>query len=341
MSTRPSLAEPVARRRRPAGHAIVIAVIALGLGTLLNAQALLASAEALELGSAQRSIATGVMRPIAGFADLVGLDTPRNVIDDALGRAEVPREPIQAAPNPSPGDPAPSSTTTTTVAPAEPTGLATRPVTSADPLKVWLVADSFGELFGPALVNRGQDLGLIEADYDFRFITGLTRPDYFDWPAHAAARLPEVEPDVVVAMFGGNDGANLAVDGNVLEVGTPEWQAEYARRVGEMMDVLRGGAQHVYWVGMPIMKSDSFSEKVQMMNGLYEAEAEERPDVTYVDIWELFQDDTGAYSTYLPDGSGELVRMRAPDNAHFWWGGAYRLSDFLIDKLGEDWQLDA
>jgi hypothetical protein len=56
------------------------------------------------------------------------------------------------------------------------------------------------------------------------------------------------------------------------------------------------------------------------MSSIYQAEAAERPDVTYVDIWELFQDENGAYPTFPPDETGDLVKMRSADHAHFSWG---------------------
>ncbi len=66
--------------------------------------------------------------------------------------------------------------------------------------------------------------------------SGLARPDFFDWPAEIDAKLPEVDPDIVVATFGGNDAQGLSVANGDFIVGDPvaneaEWVAEYSASV--------------------------------------------------------------------------------------------------------------
>lgn len=85
------------------------------------------------------------------------------------------------------------------------------------------------------------------------------------------------------------------------------------------------------------MKCDSFTAKVEMMSSIYQAEAAERPDVTHVDIWELFQDENDAHATFLPDETGELVKMGSADNAHFYRRGAYRPAGYLPPVIAADW----
>ncbi len=66
-------------------------------------------------------------------------------------------------------------------------------------------------------------------------------------------------------------------------------------------------------------------------------EAARRPGVVYVDIFPLFQDENGEYSTYLTNSSGDLLEMRYDDGAHFTWNGAYRLSGFVLRTIAEEW----
>jgi hypothetical protein len=224
-----------------------------------------------------------------------------------------------------------TTTTTTTVPPA------LRVVGEDDPLRLWAIGDSFVELFGPALGNDAAETGVVVPEYDFRFISGLIREDYFDWPAHVAQRLPDVQPDAVVVMFGGNDGQPIPIDGVLREPEEPEWLELYHDRVGGLMDVLLTGTSRVYWLGLPIMRDDRFTERVLMFNEVYRTEAEARPAVTYVDTFELFQDEDGEYSTYLRTDSGDLLEMRTPDGAHFSWNGAYRLAEHVLEIIGADW----
>lgn len=335
---------------------LITGLICLGLATFLNAGSLLKTAERQPLG-AVRTWAVGIMDPLADMSGVLLLDRPRELVDRALGRAPVaaPEEPGEAAPpvilHPEGWEDG-SSTSTTGAGPVttttSPDGASSststtvpqsdlREVTEAEPLKLWIIGDSFVELFGPALENDAAETGVMQTEVDFRFISGLVRADYFDWPAHITARLPEVQPDAVVVMFGGNDGQPMTWQGTQLEPDTPAWLERYHTLVGEAMDTILQGTTRVYWVGLPIMRDARFTERVIGFNQVYREEAEKRPGVVFVDIFELFQDENGEYSTYLRTESGDLLDMRTEDGAHFTWNGAYRLSEFVLEAIASDW----
>jgi len=348
------------RRTTPAGLVLITGLIALGLGTLLNASSLLKTAERQPLGSTGRDVAVGIMDPLADVSSLLFLDKPRELIERAIGRYEPePAGPAgiavitTATPITEPSVLLPvgpeSSTTTSTTAPGDDPGTGGAATTGAtapplptpgedDPMFLWIIGDSFVELFGPALRNDSAETGVIDSEVDFRFISGLTRPDHFDWPAHIESRIPEVLPDAVVVVFGGNDGQPMVVDGEHLAPDSEPWVAVYHQLVGEVMDrLLDGGVPRVYWVGLPIMRDDTFSERVRLYNSVYADEAAARPGVEFVDIYELFADENGAYSTYLRTSGGDLLLMRSEDGAHYSWNGAYRLSAFVLEAIAADW----
>lgn len=331
------------RRVWAAGHVLLTGLICLGLATFLNASSLLKTAERQPLGST-RTVAVGIMDPLADISGVLLLDRPRQMMDRALGRYTPPAEEPPVASDPVviyPEGWDPSSTTSTN--PDQGTTTTTTPpddlreITAAEPMKLWIIGDSFVELFGPALENDAADTGVIRTEVDFRFISGLVRSDYFDWPAHITQRLPVVQPDAVVVMFGGNDGQPLTRQGRQLEPDTPEWLEVYHELVGEAMDVLLTGTARVYWVGLPIMRDDRFNQRVIGFNTVYEEEAAERPGVVYVNIFDLFKDENGQYSTYLRTESGNLLEMRMEDGAHFSWNGAYRLSGFVLETIAAEW----
>jgi hypothetical protein len=85
------------------------------------------------------------------------------------------------------------------------------------------------------------------------------------------------------------------------------------------------------------MRDDQFTQRVIGFNEVYQEEAARRPGVVYVDIFPLFQDENGEYSTYLMNNSGDLLEMRYDDGAHFTWNGAYRLSWFVLNTIADEW----
>ena len=62
-----------------------------------------------------------------------------------------------------------------------------RSPTAAAPLRVLIVGDSIGIDLGDALQPDLANTGVVSAALDGRVSTGLTRPDYFNWPAELTA----------------------------------------------------------------------------------------------------------------------------------------------------------
>ena len=243
----------------------------------------------------------------------------------------------------------PATTTTsaivspTTTGPIETTTSTLPPrsvATADDPMKLWIIGDSLVKLFGPELANLTFDTGVVQPEVYFRVVSGLVRPDYFDWPALIRQRMPELAPDVVVVLFGGNDDQTITRDGVGIEEHTPQWTEAYRDLVGAAMDLLLDeGATHVYWVGLAIMRDREVNRSVIDMNSAYAAEAAERPAVTFVPAYDLFTDESGGYTSYLRDYEGELRRMRSGDGAHFEPAGAYRLALQVLRYIAVDWDL--
>jgi hypothetical protein len=351
-----------------AGHVILAVVVALLVGTLLNAQDLLATAERQPFGW-QRDVAVAVASPVARVSAAIGLDRPRNGIDAALGRNDdeapaiddapdgggapviaAPESDAEADPGPTASDdatasasptPTPSPTPTETE-PAGPMGLDRGPVTADDPLQLYIGGDSMVEIqFGTALQDLADDTGMIDTvAIEFDRGSGLTRPDFVDWPAKLAGVSESMDPDVMVVYFGGNDAQPIKIDGVVYDPTQPEWQAEYRSRVSDLQDQLVEAGHHVYWMGLPIPREDSMVTKFGILNDIYSSEAETRDGVTYVDVWDLFAGADGRYSEYLVNDEGDEVDMRLGDGIHLTTNGAYRAARPTVAQIVEDFEIE-
>ncbi len=161
--------------------------------------------------------------------------------------------------------------------------------------------------------------------------TTSTGPHYF------AEELPNIDPDAVIITFGANDGQDAFTDDGVLEAWSPAWFDWYRPRVEEAMDVLSENVDGVvYWMGLPVMENDTFTEHARQLNELFAEEAAERPNIEYVDIWDLFLDETGNYNAYLPDPDGGVTQVRYPDGVHFTPQGGLLLAEHLMGLIAED-----
>ncbi|MDQ3538813.1 MAG: DUF459 domain-containing protein [Actinomycetota bacterium] len=329
-----------------AGHAIAVVLIALGIGTVLNAPGLAAAAARQPFGW-QRSIAVTVLTPIRTFSDLAGLNWPHVALAEATAEATGETSPGELA------SAAPLSAPVATTLPTGPASVAEpgrappdtlrhfdrRSATREDPLRLWVGGDSLTSEFGPALVDVAVRTRRVEAEVDFRYSTGLARPDYFDWPSALRRVAATGDPDVFVVMFGANDGQNLQVDDRVLTFATPAWQAEYRRRVTAVMRRLSARGRWVWWVGQPGMRSPDFDARMNLLNGVYRSAAADHQRVDYVDSRTLFAGPVDAFSPYLDDTRGNRTLMRQQDGVHLTRAGGQRLADAVFAEIDVRWDL--
>ena len=248
-------------------------------------------------------------------------------------------------PRPSPRRP--TSTVATTTAPSTSTTstTTTTPTPSEDtPARVLVVGDSDAGTFGPYLEQLLDETGVAETTVDYKVSSGLSRPDFFDWPAHLRRQLPEVDPDVVVVTFGGNDAQGMALaDGsfpsewNDPVAARETWFPEYERRAGEVMDLLAADGRTVVWVGIPNDDNPEVTARLQVQDEAVRAAAVLRPDVVFVDTWARFSSGNGGWAEYVidpRDGAGKDVR--AEDGFHLNENGAEILALDIAEIVKTD-----
>ena len=199
----------------------------------------------------------------------------------------------------------------------KPFGGPSRAVTTANPLRVYVAGDSFVDWVGYDMDDYAKKDGLMTTRTDAKISSGLTSPVYFDWPSRLTQVMAAASPPEAVVWFSGaNDYNDMRGDGGYLTRGTPEWMAEYRKRVDAMMDSVGRRGGQLYWVGQPVMRDRSRSKLAADINTVVAAEATLRPWVHYIDIWSLFTDANGDYAAYLPDASGEAIRVRQEEGIH-------------------------
>ena len=158
--------------------------------------------------------------------------------------------------------------------------------------------------------------------------SGLARPDFFDWPAEIETKLPEVDPDIVVATFGGNDAQGLAVESGEFIIGDPvaneaEWVAEYTERAGAVMDQLMAGGRTLIWDGIPNDDNPEVTERMAIQDRAAKAAAAERPEVIFIDTWKRFSGRAGGWAEFVIDPrDGQGKDVRADDGFHLNQTGA-------------------
>ncbi len=309
-------------RKLAAGQIVIVGLVAFGLAGLFNAESLYATARRQPYGL-KRTVALDIVGPVRAFSRFTKLSAPRAKIETAIGR------------DPEAGTRSVSRVVTVTTQPPDAPPPTIKPIkpTRNHRVRLWIGGDSMAQEFGTSMIEKAGDRGTLDASLDYHVSTGLTRPDYFDWPAYLRDKVLPTKPDVLVLMFGANDAQSMEVDGKPYKVRTPEWQAEYRKRVGLTMDLLSGSGRLVLWVGTPHMRSEEFDERQMILNGIYKEEAAKRPWVHFVDSGPVLAPPGGGYAAYLPGGDGEPKLARASDGIHLSRFGADRLADAVFQAF--------
>ncbi|WP_423917794.1 DUF459 domain-containing protein [Candidatus Poriferisodalis sp.] len=207
--------------------------------------------------------------------------------------------------------------------------------TPADPLQLSIMGDSMVQFFGKTMVGLANDTGVIDASTEHQLASGLSRPDFYDWPTRIVEVMAGEDPDAVVLMFGGNDAQAIVVDGQIARRFSESWLQEYSARVGHIMDLVTTDPERILiWVGQPIMEDPEYDSRMQRVNEVFAAEAAERDRVRYVDIRDLFRGPNGGFSRYVADADGQLTDVRLTDGVHLSTIGGRWLSEVLLDELG-------
>ena len=264
-----------------------------------------------------------------------GLDRARNAADEALGKnqtsdADIDEVVAEAGVDEELADPE-----------ADRVPVVATP-TEAAPITLYVGGDSMADGLAATLSRLAGGTRLFVVSADGRVSTGLSRPDFFNWPEHLARDIDDLDglsPDVAVLLFGANDLQNIPLATGAYVVGTQEWLDEYRRRVGGTMDLMRSGDDDrmTFWLGMPPMGPGSSIDNttVEQVNHIVWSEAQSRPWITYVDTWSYFAGPDGAYADELPYADGQARNSRAGDEIHMEQVGYERMAWAVMDHITE------
>ena len=208
-------------------------------------------------------------------------------------------------------------------------------VCAAEKAPVLMIGDSMMRLLGIAMEKELKSAGIQPAATFTSLGSGLARMDAFDWFAKVEAVTKEQRPATVVVTLGANDRQALKdTTGRVVNFGTPEWDKEYALRVGRIMDeLIAGGVNRIIWLLLPDMKDPVHQEYAVSVNALYarEAAAESRKEkVVLFDMRPLLSRKPGTFSLYMMSSNGEALTVRDADGVHLSSVGAHRVAQAIV-----------
>ncbi|MFZ0668081.1 MAG: DUF459 domain-containing protein [Acidimicrobiales bacterium] len=331
-------------------------LLCFAIWLLLDAPTLMKNAEASDFG-VRRTVAMDVLRPIAWVSRSTGLDHIVGAMNTILNRNGSSAVALQSGPGTGSGPAGHRKITPATVprdtVVTSPTGStvvtqpvladgwpAFPPISAKSPLRVLIVGDSVGTDLGQyALVNDLGRTGVVQATLDGHISTGLTRPDYFNWPAELQNDLNSLHPQLTIICIGANDPQNDYANGQLYDYGTAAWNQMYAQRVSSFISEATNAGSRVLWVGMPPMASGQLNNQMENLNSIYATQAAAHPGARYLSSDQALGGPSGQYEAFK-DLNGSPESIRTDDGIHLQPAGAELLSEAVITDMDSVYKLD-
>jgi uncharacterized protein len=317
------------RRRNPltmpAGQVLGVLVIALGIAALFNSAAMVRAGESMKRGNT-RDIVLSVAHPLDDFAGAVGLHLPRDGLDKAFGQeSKTGKSRLESG-----------STAILRANRRKQRQQTFFQPTPQHEVNLFVTGDSEAQFVGEVLTDMLPS-NLFDVSVIARNATGLTNPEFFNWDINARQEIAARKPDAVVMVIGGNDGFNVAVNGQLYGPDTPQWRLEYARRTAVVMQELgSNGTRPVYWVPPPTARDSEFNKIYATENKAVEQAARAVPGARYVDIYSTLNH--GRYSDVLKI-DGRKVLARQADGIHFSRAGAVAPARLILRAMAKDYKV--
>jgi hypothetical protein len=137
-------------------------------------------------------------------------------------------------------------------------------------------------------------------------------------------------------MLGSNDRQSIRVERESVDPDNERWRGLYAERVDQVMQVMKargvpGLLGRRAAAARPANLGPTCSSSTPSTRSGPSATAS-----VFVDVWNGFIDEHGAYTQFGPDFAGQVRRLRTADGVHFTVAGARKLALFLEQDLRRD-----
>lgn len=209
------------------------------------------------------------------------------------------------------------------------------------PYRILIIGDSFIAVYGGVGDPLERELLKFKDVKVYRLgrvASGLSRPDYFNWELTAKELIDQQNPNIAIVMLGLNDAQALTtpegkVVVNYVKFGKEEWKKEYGKRVENLLNIFKENKILVFWIGLPIMKNKSFSDKIEILNSIYEEVTKNYENAYFIPTQNLLADENGNYTAYLKEKDGKNRLVRSGDGIHLTYFGGEIVVQEIIEEM--------
>lgn len=202
-------------------------------------------------------------------------------------------------------------------------------------VRVLLAGDSLMQSLGPQLCRALEGYTNLKCIPIGKKSTGLSRPDFYNWPKVLRERLLADKPHVVVMWVGTNDPQGIYGMSGLGEPCSKAWQKAYLGKIREVMRLVYRHGARLILMGPPTVGNAELDAQLACINRLM-AWACQHAGVCYVDTRAILSNAQGRFimSGALPDGRQAV--LRTPDRVHITAEGNRRVMHYMLPYLSRE-----
>ena len=198
--------------------------------------------------------------------------------------------------------------------------------------RVLVFGDALAGGMGAGISRMSEEQQDMEVVNRFNELSGLARPEFYDW-ATTLPKITSAKPyDAAVLMLGTNDRQAIRIGEVRFEFGSPEWRNFYAAQLDRLLDVLKSQGLRVYVVSLPPMADAAFDADMRVISDIQRSHVE-KSGGTFIDIRPFFVGPDGAYVERGPDINGTIRKLREGDGISFMKQGNNRLGQVVLEAV--------
>jgi hypothetical protein len=202
------------------------------------------------------------------------------------------------------------------------------PFPQSDRYYLHVIGDGLAEGLASGLEEAFKNDSTIKVINDAYAGNGLARPDRINWSAAIDRYAQQYPIHIAVIFMGLNDVRSVRTSTDVVRWGSDKWRDAYANEIDNLIKVLKDRNIAVYWVGLPVMADQKYSENLNHINTIIR-ERSYLGNVKFIDALSGFVDQNGEFSAYGPDLTGENQRLRNRDGISFTARGNRKLASYV------------
>lgn len=202
------------------------------------------------------------------------------------------------------------------------------------PTRILLTGDSLMEGLGPQMkkaLDGYANLTLIPIG---KKSTGLSRPDFYNWPQVLEKNMVAHKPQIVVMWVGTNDPQNIHGMKGLGEPLSIVWQKAYYSKLMEIVSIVRKHNARLILMGPPIMDEQPLDKQLQGIIRIMDWTCRNN-GAQFLNTRPILADANGRYMQRARLQNGKVVDIRTRDHVHITSDGNILVMDKLLPYLSK------